>query len=218
MTGLMGEQVPNRSKMIIKKKHKEAMSALSDTPSVQLPKWIKQSSVTLMIVAFEIKHCGLEDITGAYSKPWIDYDGECLKLLVETVVLRRMKDDKIQDTNLPLITMPKKGENPQQIVLVLLLRLRQCCSHPALIGTMLAKTDFEWIWAEEGMAKNANSILEMSKENPKGVLSKIFGPENPVFDQSYVLLVSLLAGGTGLNLIGASQLSLFIGPVLESPS
>jgi hypothetical protein len=39
---------------------------------------------------------------------WIDYDGECLKLLVETVVLRRMKDDKIQETDLPLIPMPKK--------------------------------------------------------------------------------------------------------------
>jgi hypothetical protein len=41
---------------------------------------------------------------------------------------------------------------------------------------MLAKTDLEWIWAEEGVAKNAKSILEMSKENPKGVLAKIFGP------------------------------------------
>jgi hypothetical protein len=87
---------------------------------------------------------------------------------------------------MPIFFLYEQGENPQQIVLVLLLCLRQCCSHPALIGTMLAKTDFEWIWAEKGMAKNANSILEMSKENPKGVFSKIFGPENPVFDQSYV--------------------------------
>ncbi|EFX68437.1 hypothetical protein DAPPUDRAFT_330099 [Daphnia pulex] len=47
-------------------KHKETLTALSNTPSVQLPKWIKQSSGTLIVCPASVlgqrkleleKHC-----------------------------------------------------------------------------------------------------------------------------------------------------------------
>lgn len=81
-------------------------------------------------------------------------------------------------------------------MLVLLLRLRQVCSHPALIKTMLDTTDSESMGSEDAKIDDANDMDLISKmstmtlgtesDNPKKEEENFFTHTNPVFDQENI--------------------------------
>ncbi|KAL3277454.1 hypothetical protein HHI36_012802 [Cryptolaemus montrouzieri] len=129
-----------------------------------------------------------------------------------------------------LLKLNKMKEVSQHEILVLLLRLRQICCHPFLITKMLQGD--EDLGDEEPEEREELNLLEQLnklqldddtstpqelniadkgvgfKEAAKGLLN----PSHPVFARdrlsSKVLLLSLTAGGVGLNLIGANHLFL----------
>lgn len=83
------------------------------------------------------------------------------------------------------------------MVLVLLLRLRQVCSHPALIKTMLDTADSDSMGAEEAKIEDDSSDLDLisqmagmtigakgKEEEAKEEENKFFTHTNPIFDQS----------------------------------
>jgi transcription termination factor 2 len=78
------------------------------------------------------------------------------------------------------------------MMLVLLLRLRQVCSHPALIQTMLDTTDTEAMGSEEAKIEDndLDLITQMStmtlggeSDEPKKEEANFFTHTNPVFDR-----------------------------------
>ena len=91
--------------------------------------------------------------------------------------------------------MPQKNVT-KQMMLVLLLRLRQVCSHPALIKTMLDATDSESLGSEEAKIEDDPNDLDIisemsamtidgqSSNEPKKEEDNFFTHTNPIFDQS----------------------------------
>lgn len=88
--------------------------------------------------------------------------------------------------------MPQKNVT-KQMMLVLLLRLRQVCSHPALIKTMLDAADAESLGSEDAKIEDESEIDLISKmstmtlggqqDEPKKEEDNFFTHTNPVFDQ-----------------------------------
>lgn len=92
-------------------------------------------------------------------------------------------------TNLP--ELPQKNVT-KQMMLVLLLRLRQACSHPALIQTMLDATDTESLGSEEAkiedndmdlISQMSNMTLGSKPDEPKKEEENFFTHTNPIFDR-----------------------------------
>lgn len=91
--------------------------------------------------------------------------------------------------NLP--ELPQKNVT-KQMMLVLLLRLRQACSHPALIQTMLDATDTESLGSEEAkiedndmdlISQMSNMTLGSKPDEPKKEEENFFTHTNPIFDR-----------------------------------
>ncbi|KAI9558938.1 Transcription termition factor 2 [Daphnia sinensis] len=102
----------------------------------------------------------------------------------------KMKEGFTYDrTNLP--ELPQKNVT-KQMMLVLLLRLRQACSHPALIQTMLDATDSESLGSEEAkiedndmdlISQMSNMTLGSKPDEPKKEEDNFFTHTNPIFDR-----------------------------------
>lgn len=78
------------------------------------------------------------------------------------------------------------------MMLVLLLRLRQACSHPALIQTMLDATDSESMGSEDAkiedndldlISQMSTMTLDNKPDEPKKEEANFFTHTNPVFDR-----------------------------------
>ena len=88
--------------------------------------------------------------------------------------------------------MPQKS-GTMQGMLVLLLRLRQVCSHPALIKTMLDAADTETLGSENAkieddgdmdlITKMSSMALGGNADEPKKEEDNFFTKTNPIFDQ-----------------------------------
>ncbi|XP_057368862.1 transcription termination factor 2-like [Daphnia carinata] len=102
----------------------------------------------------------------------------------------RMREGFTYDrTNLP--ELPQKNVT-KQMMLVLLLRLRQACSHPALIQTMLDATETESMGSEEAkiedndmdlISQMSNMTLGSKPDEPKKEEENFFTHTNPIFDR-----------------------------------
>ena len=95
--------------------------------------------------------------------------------------------DDLQD----LPELPQKGVT-KQMMLVMLLRLRQVCSHPALIKTMLDTADKETMGEDAKILDDSNDIdliAQMSnmtlgaKDEPEKEEENFFILSNPIFNQ-----------------------------------
>ncbi|KAK2148703.1 hypothetical protein LSH36_486g00023 [Paralvinella palmiformis] len=99
---------------------------------------------------------------------------------------------------------PVKGQ-----VLLSLLRLRQCCSHVSLMKSVLDTSE---------LTKEEDLDLDLAEQIHEMTLNHEAEPSEPKFTKSVlfdvksqstkVMLVSLRAGGVGLNLIGGNHLFL----------